>query len=80
MNELDLKTKIEGLEKAIKEHDDMSVAYKNNLNTIIDFNNNFTIKGTNDSTYYKIFTKSFSSSNVIIPFSFQNSPILGAPQ
>ena len=34
MNELDLKTKIEGLEKAIKEHDDMSVAYKNNLKQV----------------------------------------------
>ena len=34
MNELDLKTKIEGLEKAIKEHDDMSVAYKNNLKEV----------------------------------------------
>mgnify|MGYP003129428735 CR=1 FL=1 len=34
MNELDLKTKIEGLEKAIKEHDDMSIAYKNNLKEI----------------------------------------------
>ena len=34
MNELDLNTKIEGLEKAIKEHDDMSVAYKNNLKEV----------------------------------------------
>jgi Tfp pilus assembly pilus retraction ATPase PilT len=34
MNEMDLLTKIEGLEKAIKEHDDMSVAYKNNLKQV----------------------------------------------
>ena len=31
MNELDLKTKIEGLEKAIKEHDDFSQVYQNDL-------------------------------------------------
>ena len=31
MNELDLKTKIEGLEKAIKEHDDFSATYQNDL-------------------------------------------------
>tara|TARA_B100001564_G_scaffold222475_1_gene187512 strand:+ start:479 stop:880 length:402 start_codon:yes stop_codon:yes gene_type:complete len=34
MNEIELLTKIEGLEKAIKEHDDMSVAYKNNLKEV----------------------------------------------
>ena len=34
MNEIDLLTKIEGLEKAIKEHDDMSIAYKNNLEQV----------------------------------------------
>ena len=34
MNEMELLTKIEGLEKAIKEHDDMSVAYKNNLKEV----------------------------------------------
>ena len=31
MNSIDLKTKIEGLEKAIKEHDDFSAAYQNDL-------------------------------------------------
>ena len=31
MNEMDLKTKIEGLEKAIKEHDDFSQVYQNDL-------------------------------------------------
>jgi hypothetical protein len=31
MNELDLTTKIEGLKKAIKEHDDFSAAYQNDL-------------------------------------------------
>ena len=31
MNEIDLKTKIEGLEKAIKEHDDFSATYQNDL-------------------------------------------------
>ena len=31
MNELDLKTKIEGLEKEIKEHDDFSATYQNDL-------------------------------------------------
>ena len=31
MNEMDLKTKIEGLEKAIKEHKDFSAAYENDL-------------------------------------------------
>jgi len=31
MNEMDLKTKIEGLEKAIKEHKDFSATYENDL-------------------------------------------------
>ena len=31
MNEMDLKTKIEGLEKAIKEHDDFSQVYQSDL-------------------------------------------------
>ena len=31
MNELDLTTKIEGLKKAIKEHDDFSATYQNDL-------------------------------------------------
>ena len=31
MNEMDLKTKIKGLEKAIKEHDDFSQVYQNDL-------------------------------------------------
>ena len=31
MNEIDLKTKIEGLEKAIIEHEDMSQAHKDSL-------------------------------------------------
>ena len=31
MNEIELKTKIEGLEKAIKEHDDFSQVYQNDL-------------------------------------------------
>ncbi len=31
MNELDLKTKIEGLEKAIKEHQDFASTYENQL-------------------------------------------------
>ena len=31
MNEMDLRLKIEGLEKAIKEHDDFSVTYQNDL-------------------------------------------------
>ena len=31
MNEIDLRLKIEGLEKAIKEHDDFSVTYQNDL-------------------------------------------------
>ena len=31
MNEMDLRLKIEGLEKAIKEHDDFSATYQNDL-------------------------------------------------
>jgi len=31
MNEMDLTTKIEGLKKAIKEHDDFSATYQNDL-------------------------------------------------
>ena len=31
MNEIDLTTKIEGLKKAIKEHDDFSATYQNDL-------------------------------------------------
>ena len=31
MNEMDLKTKIEGLKKAIKEHNDFSTTYQNDL-------------------------------------------------
>ena len=31
MNEMDLRLKIEGLEKAIKEHNDFSVTYQNDL-------------------------------------------------
>ena len=31
MNEIELKTKIEGLEKAIKEHDDFSQVYQSDL-------------------------------------------------
>ena len=31
MNEMELKTKIEGLEKAIKEHDDFSQVYQSDL-------------------------------------------------
>ena len=31
MNEMDLKTKIEGLKKAIKEHNDFSATYQNDL-------------------------------------------------
>ena len=34
MNELDLKTKIEGLEKAIKEHQDFTNTYQNQLKVI----------------------------------------------
>ena len=34
MNELDLKTKIEGLEKAIKEHQDFANTYQNELKVI----------------------------------------------
>ena len=42
MNELDLKTKIEGLEKAIKEHQDFVNTYSNTLTTtkqqLVDYN------------------------------------------
>ena len=34
MNELDLKTKIEGLEKAIKEHKDFTSTYESNLKEV----------------------------------------------
>ena len=34
MNELDLRTKIEGLEKAIKEHKDFSNTYQDQLKTV----------------------------------------------
>jgi len=34
MNEMDLKTKIEGLEKAIKEHQDFANTYQNELKVI----------------------------------------------
>jgi hypothetical protein len=34
MNEMDLKTKIEGLEKAIKEHKDFTSTYENNLKEV----------------------------------------------
>ena len=34
MNELDLKTKIEGLEKAIKEHKDFTSTYESNLKQV----------------------------------------------
>ncbi len=42
MNELDLKTKIEGLEKAIKEHKDFASTYESQLTTtkqqLVDYN------------------------------------------
>ena len=42
MNELDLKTKIEGLEKAIKEHVDFADTYKTTLadtkQQLVDYN------------------------------------------
>ena len=34
MNEMDLKTKIEGLEKAIKEHKDFTLTYESNLKEV----------------------------------------------
>ena len=34
MNEMDLKTKIEGLEKAIKEHKDFTSTYESNLKEV----------------------------------------------
>ena len=34
MNKIDLTTKIEGLKKAIKEHNDFSTTYQNELATV----------------------------------------------